>query len=557
MGVFDVTAEKIPVGPSGVLVSGKQDGARRRHRFSFCSGDVNVPSRAVGILQKPLRNVSSSGFAEPTSVEFGSRATSRWSRNTYTSGRADTARSVVAMGDVAGSGCAAVRPDCVEVCEQVERGAVAAVGAVLGGDVGRSDRRLVGDAEGTTCGPVHSKQDGGVEGKIGGPDRTIVSSPPPLLHVDQYGYAKAGQALGKGVDPVHCAQREAWGGNVSFGDFGRRNERVGSGSGVAVGETRSGRRIITNDNSLWGRFNRSCTSFRNGEGNKMVMKGWDSCCFSYDSFLSFPQSGSSNKKHKYSVSRRAHTSKLPVTVEDRAAPLHVAPSIEPLNVKKLRSRLSVEKRKRFDYVWNCAFFPEIDKNRSVVNKKDSVFTREHADLLVKNNVASHASGAGPLLNIPFTVMEEKPSGKRQRFILWSKEANDLLNERGYVADVPLQHISAYLEAVREECASARDFKTGFYQVEIPVESRYLFRFLCDDGSWFELLRLPMGHSCAPEIMHTMAAAAAGDPLFVLPKFVPPGVIVHCWIDNIRFCGNKEMVATATKQGSKSTVCLCV
>ena len=51
-----------------------------------------------------------------------------------------------------------------------------------------------------------------------------------------------------------------------------------------------------------------------------------------------------------------------------------------------------------------------------------------------------------------------------------------------------------------ECASGRDFRTGFYQVEIPLDARKYFRFKTDDGHWYELTRLPMGYSCAPEIM---------------------------------------------------------
>ena len=172
----------------------------------------------------------------------------------------------------------------------------------------------------------------------------------------------------------------------------------------------------------------------------------------------------------------------------------------------------------------------------------SSFSQAHAALLVDNGVAVPVSGPGPLLNIPFTVVEQKETGLRQRFILWTREANEIAADTGYHADVPLLHISAYLASVNSECATTRDFRTGFYQIPIPAEARHLFTFSDADGHFYQLVRLPMGHSCAPEIMHTLAATAAGDPLYVLPEYcVAPGVSVDIWIDNIRFTGEREVV----------------
>ena len=55
----------------------------------------------------------------------------------------------------------------------------------------------------------------------------------------------------------------------------------------------------------------------------------------------------------------------------------------------------------------------------------------------------------------------------------------------------------------------------------------------------------MGHVCAPEIMHTLAAAAAGDPAYVLPEWRVRGVRVDVFIDNIRYTGEAGMVLAAT------------
>ena len=78
-------------------------------------------------------------------------------------------------------------------------------------------------------------------------------------------------------------------------------------------------------------------------------------------------------------------------------------------------------------------------------------------------------------------------------------------------------------------------------MEIPESARHLFRFQDAEGRWSELERLPMGHSCAPEIMHTLCAAAAGDPTYVSACWAAKHVTVHCWIDNIRYTGRREAV----------------
>ncbi|KAJ9439132.1 hypothetical protein DIPPA_03063 [Diplonema papillatum] len=206
--------------------------------------------------------------------------------------------------------------------------------------------------------------------------------------------------------------------------------------------------------------------------------------------------------------------------------------------------MSLAVRRRFDETWQMAFSPSVGAAESAAVKA-SGFERKHARSLLEHGIAVAAAGPGPLHCVPFTVLEEKDGGFRQRFILWTKEGNRLAEEAGYQADVPLQHISKYLGVVREECASTRDFRTGFYAVEIPKESRHLFRFVDDGGDWWELTRLPMGHTCAPELMHTLAATAAGHPSFVRPEFAERAVVVDIWIDNIRYAGSRSEVTAAT------------
>ena len=94
--------------------------------------------------------------------------------------------------------------------------------------------------------------------------------------------------------------------------------------------------------------------------------------------------------------------------------------------------------------------------------------------------------------------------------------------------------------------SLRDFRTGFFAIEVPEDACHLFRFLAADGVWYELTRLPMGHCCAPEIMHSMAAVMAGDPAYVDPEWAVRDVVAHVWIDNIRYTGAAAAVRRHTE-----------
>ena len=218
-----------------------------------------------------------------------------------------------------------------------------------------------------------------------------------------------------------------------------------------------------------------------------------------------------------------------------------------MDVEALRRRMRPERRERFDSVWRATFYPlKRPAEPSLSSSFRSCFSREHAEVLVKHNLATPAPGPGPMKNIPFNVYEDRGGG-RQRFILWTRDANDRLDSEGYEADVPLHHISSYLSAINTEAASQRDFRCGFYQIEIPKDALPFFRFPAADGSWWQLTRLPMGHSCAPELMHTLAATAAGHPLYVSPEFVECDVSVDVWIDNVRYCGVRGAVRAATRR----------
>ncbi|PWU93899.1 hypothetical protein C3747_286g9 [Trypanosoma cruzi] len=61
--------------------------------------------------------------------------------------------------------------------------------------------------------------------------------------------------------------------------------------------------------------------------------------------------------------------------------------------------------------------------------------------------------------IPFSVVDEKTTGLRRRWIAWPRDKN---RDDPYEANVPLLHISHYLPPVMAEAASCLDVKASFF-----------------------------------------------------------------------------------------------
>ncbi|RNC39532.1 rab1 small GTP-binding protein, partial [Trypanosoma cruzi] len=107
--------------------------------------------------------------------------------------------------------------------------------------------------------------------------------------------------------------------------------------------------------------------------------------------------------------------------------------------------------------------------------------------------------------IPFSVVEEKTTGLRRRWIAWPRDKN---RDDPYEANVPLLHISHYLPPVMAEAASCLDLKASFFRVSLPRETRHLFRCRAEDGTLVELTRLPVGYKAGPEILQIITSAIA-------------------------------------------------
>ncbi|KAF8298698.1 hypothetical protein TcYC6_0072860 [Trypanosoma cruzi] len=138
---------------------------------------------------------------------------------------------------------------------------------------------------------------------------------------------------------------------------------------------------------------------------------------------------------------------------------------------------------------------------------------------------------------PFSVVEEKTTGLRRRWIAWPRDKN---RDDPYEANFPLLHISHYLPPVMAEAASCLDLKASFFQVSLPRETRHLFRCRVEDGTLEELTRLPMGYKASPEILQIITSAIAG--VTTVTHFLwaaPPLVRIDVWIGNIRIAGSKS------------------
>jgi hypothetical protein len=134
--------------------------------------------------------------------------------------------------------------------------------------------------------------------------------------------------------------------------------------------------------------------------------------------------------------------------------------------------------------------------------------------------------------------------KLRRFILWCRAQNTYAYKHGYVPHMEdLKHISAFLQDLAFESATLRDLVLSFFEIEIPLHARALYRFYDSAGSLYEMLRLPMGHVCSPELMQMVCGVLSGDPRWCKPEFSLQVESRVVWIDNIRLCGSRaDMLA---------------
>ena len=211
-----------------------------------------------------------------------------------------------------------------------------------------------------------------------------------------------------------------------------------------------------------------------------------------------------------------------------------------------------ERRKRIEEVRDLAFRPKNADGTNVVFCReprrsqylpDGDVEAAHGAEWVSSEEEARFPTAGEVFG--FTVVEDKQDNtgrwyQRRRFIGWPRAHNDWLKRRGYKADVPLEHVSAYLHAARERFATTGDCKVGFWQIEIPRDCRARFRGRTASGRLFQLKLLCMGESPSVELMQFVAEMLVGHPNSAQPqRVIADARHSDVWVDGFRITASTE------------------
>ncbi|KAG8339587.1 hypothetical protein TRVL_09583 [Trypanosoma vivax] len=133
--------------------------------------------------------------------------------------------------------------------------------------------------------------------------------------------------------------------------------------------------------------------------------------------------------------------------------------------------------------------------------------------------------------MPFTVVEENPTGLGRRFVAWPKGKNA---HGDCEAKASQTHVPYHLVAVFGEVSAVFDLKASFFHASLPQGSRASFRCRAETGRLVEATRLPKGYERRPEMLHTVARVLVGDPAVMGSKYAPPRSLkIHVRIDSIR------------------------
>ncbi|PWV05580.1 hypothetical protein C3747_128g51 [Trypanosoma cruzi] len=246
-----------------------------------------------------------------------------------------------------------------------------------------------------------------------------------------------------------------------------------------------------------------------------------------------------NHNHAAKITRRATRTRLATPQEEHAIPLQQV-NVPVLNLEWIKSRLKPATLERLMQVWGLVGrspFPPSSSGKAREGSRRIPTADAH--LLRKARIIEDASSTitGGWI-IPFSVVEEKTTGLRRRWIVWPRGKN---RDDPYEANVPLLHISHYLPPVMVEAISCLDLKASFFQVSLPRDTRHLFRCRVEDGMLEELTRLPMGYKASPEILQIIITLAIAVVTTVVHRLwaAPPSVCDDVWIGNIRIAGSKS------------------
>eukprot|EP00760_Papus_ankaliazontas_P009566 PhM_4_TR14103/c3_g1_i1/m.95349 len=368
--------------------------------------------------------------------------------------------------------------------------------------------------------PIYSlpvRRDGG-RGGGQGVSRDEVAVDERAAHNMEFRSAEQGDEACTG-QRLFDAQHKARGGNdaAASGRRGAHPDRDGLAPGEAC--------IATVDASVRGGQlgNRACPGDAEGDGPPGV---------TLSDFL--PAS-------KYFLQHIKRSSRVATREEVQTLPLHVKP-VGIMDVDTVKKWMRTEVRTRFEAVWQMVCgdngaSPDVYFSKRLETKDAEEAERCNIIERVSEQEASRNPTRGEAL--PFTTTEDRDDGKRRRLIHWTRADNEALV--GYVPNVPLHHVSKYLSSVHQEVGGKRDLKCGFYQISLPLDARAKFRFKDTSGTLWQLTRAPMGHTCVPEIMHTLTSTIAGLDDYCDPQHAHPWVHCDVFLDGLRSAGSSSSV----------------
>ncbi|RNE95492.1 rab1 small GTP-binding protein, partial [Trypanosoma cruzi] len=171
------------------------------------------------------------------------------------------------------------------------------------------------------------------------------------------------------------------------------------------------------------------------------------------------------------IKRRATRTRLATPQDEHAIQLQQV-NVPVLNLERIKNRLNPATLERLMQFWGLVGRPPLPPSSSGKAREGSRrIPTADARLLRKAGIIVDGSSTitGGWI-IPFSVVEEKTTGLRRRWIAWPRDKN---RDDPYEANAPLLHISHYLPPVMAEAVSCLDVKSSFI-VSLPRETRHLF-----------------------------------------------------------------------------------
>ena len=230
------------------------------------------------------------------------------------------------------------------------------------------------------------------------------------------------------------------------------------------------------------------------------------------------------------LGKRSRRARLPVTDDEKAAPLHLPSRVGTIDVQAVVSWMKPAVKARFAQVWEGVNSGPPSPSPARISAIDPC----DVDALHAIGVVRPSD-----LNIPtkshciaFTVVEERDGKLRRRFILYDPAANKwYANSVGTLISLP--HVSAHAKDILSECATVRDIEGGFFQVPLEESACPAYRFIDRAGRTFEMCVAPIGMSGVPEICQTLTSTIAGHPDFAVPAEQLKIGSIKIHIDDVR------------------------